>query len=788
MQRWSVAINRVGVREPEPASLAAGEINMIRTRKSRSVAAFRRRQLAVAIALSLPLGLVCAAPTPQALAQDQDAEGSTAGQLETITVTAQRRAEDVQKVPISITTIESEKLRNIGAAGDDIRFLSARLPSLQIESSFGRAFPRFYIRGLGNADFDLNASQPVSLVYDDVVQENPILKGFPVFDLDRIEMLRGPQGTLFGRNSPAGVIKFESRRPSDEFDAYARGNYGRFGTTNVEAAAGGGVSDVLSLRASMVYQRRDDWVDNTAARAPNSELEGYREFATRFQALYTPGEGFEALFNWHARSLDATSRLFRANIIQRGSNNLVPGFDEERISIDGRNGQELDAWGGSARLRWTFDSVSLYSITGYETLDFLGRGDIDGGFGASFAPPFGPGFIPFPSESADGLPDHSQFTQEFRLESNEWGAFDWQAGLFWFDEDITIDSFSFDTLRGGVQNGFAQQQQENTAWALYASGEYDATEALTLRAGLRYTRDEKDFTARRFQSPIGGTPIGPLSANPSASNVSGDVSAVFALNDDVNLFGRVARGFRAPSIQGRILFGDALSVADEETITSFEAGIKADLFDRRARIGFTVFNYRVNDQQLTAVGGAANFNTLINADRTNGKGFELDFDAYLTENLLVTVGASYNDTQIDDPNLFVQPCGSGCTVLDPAGPSAGLVSIDGNSLPQAPEWIANITARYAIPVANGEWYAYTDWAYRDEVNFFLYESAEYTGRSLTEGGVRIGYNWNDGRYDASLFGRNITNQIRVVGGIDFNNLTGFINEPRVWGVEFSAKF
>jgi iron complex outermembrane receptor protein len=761
---------------------------MNRSRKSRNTTCFRRRQLAVAIALSLPLGLAWAAPATDAAAQDQDADGRSAAQLEAVTVTAQRRAEDVQKVPISITTIESEKLRNIGAAGDDIRFLSARLPSLQIESSFGRTFPRFYIRGLGNADFDLNASQPVSLVYDDVVQENPILKGFPVFDLDRIEMLRGPQGTLFGRNSPAGVIKFESVRPSEEFDAYARGNYGTFGTTNVEVAAGGGVSDGLSLRASMLYQRRDDWVDNTVAGAPNRELEGYREFATRLQALYAPGEGFEALFNLHLRSLDGSSRLFRANIIEPGTNNLVDGFDEERASIDGRNDQELDAWGGSARLRWTFDSVSLYSITGYETLDFIGRGDIDGGFGASFAPPFGPGFIPFPSESADGLPDHSQWTQEFRLESNEWGAFDWQAGVFWFSEDLTIDSFSYDTLAGGAQNGFAQQEQENTAWAVYASGEYDVSDALTLRGGLRYTRDEKDFTARRFQSPIGGTPIGPLTADPTASDVSGDVSAVYAINDEVNIFGRIARGFRAPSIQGRILFGDSLSVADEETITSLEAGIKADLFDRRARIGFTVFNYRVDDQQLTAVGGAANFNTLINADRTNGQGFEVDFDAYLTENLMVTVGASYNDTEIDDPNLFVQPCGSGCTVLDPAGPSAGLVSIDGNSLPQAPEWIANITARYAIPVANGEWYVYTDWAYRDEVSFFLYESVEYTGRSLTEGGLRVGYNWSDGRYDASVFGRNITNQIRVVGGIDFNNLTGFINEPRVWGVEFNARF
>ena len=135
--------------------------------------------------------------------------------LDVITVTAEKRAEDVQKVPMSITTIDPEKLDVLKSGGDDIQFLSARVPSLLIESSFGRTFPRFYIRGLGNTDFDLNASQPVSLVYDDVVLENPILKGFPLFDIDQVEVLRGPQGTLFGRNTPAGVVKFDSKQADD---------------------------------------------------------------------------------------------------------------------------------------------------------------------------------------------------------------------------------------------------------------------------------------------------------------------------------------------------------------------------------------------------------------------------------------------------------------------------------------------------------------------------------------------------------------------------------------------
>jgi iron complex outermembrane receptor protein len=196
----------------------------------------------------------------------------------------------------------------------------------------------------------------------------------------------------------------------------------------------------------------------------------------------------------------------------------------------------------------------------------------------------------------------------------------------------------------------------------------------------------------------------------------------------------------------------------------------------------------MDDQQLTAVGGQANFNQLINADKTKGQGFELDLDAYLTDRLLVTLGVSYNDTEIDDPGLAIAPCGGGCTVTDPAGTVPGSVIIDGNSLPQAPEWIGNVTARYGIPVGDGELYFYTDWAYRSEVSFFLYESKEFTGPSLLEGGLRIGYDWNDGRYQLSAFGRNILDEVVVVGGIDFNNLTGFINEPRTYGVEFRANF
>lgn len=743
-------------------------------------------RLALAIAALLPM-----AAFAQEAAKSAEKEAVV---LDTVQVTAQRKVENIQDVPVSISTVSGEKLNALASGGTDVRFLSGRVPSLNIESSFGRAFPRFYIRGYGNTDFRLNTSQPVSLVYDDVVQENPILKGFPLFDLDQVEVLRGPQGSLFGRNTPAGVVKFDSARPTQEFGGYGKVGYGSDNLWNVEGAVGGGLTDKWSARASVLFQRRDDWVDNTYP-GPNDGFEGFDEGAARLQFLYE-GEGFEALFNAHARHLNGTARLFRANIFKPGTNDFVDGFDEDKVSLDGYNHSELDSKGGSARLNWDLGEYKLYSITGYESVETYSRGDIDGGFGAPYAPSgeYGPGFIPFSSETADGIPKHSQWTQEFRVESDLQGPVNWQAGLFYFKEDYDVESFSYDSIfSNGAENGYERINQTNDAWALFGAVTWQATDKLELRAGVRYTADQKDLAVKEYYN---GTdtlaalasrePDGNLSASTDDKKFNWDLSATYAVNDDVNVYGRVATGFRGSSIQAAGAF-NAKSVAGPETVLSFEAGVKADLWDKRARISAGLFHYRVKDQQLTAVGGAANANILLNADKSVGQGFELDFQAYLTDSLLVTLGSSYNDTEIKDGDLAVAVCAQ-CTVTDPLDGN-GKALIGGNQLPQSPKWAHNLTARWGMPVGDGaEFFVFTDWAYRSEVNFFLYESKEFTGKSLLEGGLRVGYGWGNGDYEVALFGRNITNQIRAVSGIDFNNLTGMINEPRTVGVEFIAHF
>lgn len=715
--------------------------------------------------------------------------------LEEMTVTAQKREENVQDVPAAVTAVPDTAIEVVTAGGADVKALSGRVPSLLIESSFGRAFPRFYIRGLGNTDFDLNASQPVSMVYDEVVLENPILKGMPVWDIDRVEVLRGPQGTLFGRNTPAGAIKFESKKPTQDFDAYATLSYGTFATSEIKGAIGGGFTPTLAGRFSFLYQHQDDWIDNAHTGEDNS-LSGYDNTGWRGQLLWTPNAAFSGLLNVHGWDVDGSARIFRANMLRAGSNEPVAGFDQEVVFQDGQNEQDISSWGAGLRLDYDVTGGTISSVTGYETLESYSRGDIDGGFGASFAPPMGPGFIPFYSESADGIPELTQFTQEVRYATNTQSPLQWLVGAFYFDEDLHADTFSYTSIApGNPQEGWAFQTQHAESWALFGSADYRLNR-WKFKGGLRFTSDEKDFAAERPMPLFFNTPtIAPVRATTDDTFANWDLSATFAASPTMNVYGRVATGSRAPSIQGRILFApdqsggtnpatNGLSVADTEELFSTEVGIKTELLDRTLRLNGAVYRYEVDGQQVTAVGGQFNVATILNADKTVGYGFEADINWMPAPAWLATLGVSYNHTEIDDPNLTVAACGGGCTMRDRV--AGGLAFVDGNSLPHAPEWIINGIVDYRLLVGTGQVTTSLDWAYHSEKNFFLYESEEFRGDSF-ELGLRAGYTWGNGRYGVNVFGRNLTDEVIVQNGIDFNNLTGMTNEPRLLGVELTIR-
>lgn len=695
--------------------------------------------------------------------------------LDEVIVTAQKRTQSLQDVPASVSAITGDTVRDYLGSAENIRALANRVPSLNIESSNGRTQPRFYIRGLGNIDFDNNAAQPVGMVFDDIFLEGNVLRSLPLYDIERVEVLAGPQGSLFGRNTNAGLVKIDSVRPSDERDGYASVSYGSRNTVAAELASNGELSDSVTARASFKLQRRSDWIDNIN-NGPGDDFGSFGEFAYRFQFLVDPNDSFTALLKLHGFHQDGSQpQVFYANAIEVGSSGLRSGFNEKIANHDGPSGMDLDHIGFSANLAWELDDLTVTSITGVDRVENFQFTDVDGGVSSGCCGELGISL--FPSATGDGLDDHEQLTQEFRLATQRDNFFI-QGGGYVLKEDAKVKT------RDNLSGAEDIVHQDTGSLALFGQAEWNTSDEFTVTAGVRYTWDDKDL-----QVIPGANSMSPAdSIHVSDDYFSWDLAFTYDASDSTSIYGRVANASRGPVTIGRFGF---TSSAETETSNSIEFGVKSDLLDGRARWNTSIYSFRNDDQQLTATGGSGNVNQLLNADKVKGHGIETALELLITDNLLFIANLSVNKTEIDDTLLKDDLCGAvpGCTPLDPiVGIRMGFfgpvteVSIDGNPLPRSPELMANIIFQYTMPTANGEAYFHTDWSYRDESNLFLHESIEFVADERWLGGVRIGYRSERG-LDVAVVGRNITDKLTVDGGINFNNLTAFINEPAFWGLE-----
>nr|MDJ0940904.1 TonB-dependent receptor [Woeseiaceae bacterium] len=422
------------------------------------------------------------------------------------------------------------------------------------------------------------------------------------------------------------------------------------------------------------------------------------------------------------------------------------------------------------KLDWDIsDTLLLTSITSYQEAEDSSLGDIDGGNMD------GPGFIPFQSVTQDGIEDLTQLTQELRLSSTASDRLFWQGGIYYFDDEYDVTTAPFFVPA-------TTRRHTNTAWAVFGQVSYDMTSEWNLTAGIRYTDDEKDLTpvATNF-------PVAPVTVDDQ--QVSWDVSVIFTPDENLSYYGRIANGFRGPSIQGRdIAFFGAPTTAESETILSTEFGFKTTFAEDRVRMNGSFFVYTVDDQQITAVGGATNAIQLINADKTDALGLDFDMDWLWTDNFLVELAVGWNVTEIKDSALRVATCGSGqCTVLDPVD-NDGFAFVDGNALPNAPEWNGNLRLQYTIPLSAGEIFLATDWMYQSDMQFLIYDTEEFNSGNNYEAGVRASFVHESGTWEAAIFGRNITDQENLKGVIDFNNNTGFVNDRRIWGATFRYNF
>ena len=734
---------------------------------------------------------VCGAALLVQGATAQTAPANSPG-IEQVVVTAQHRPEYAKNVPIAVTSLNGRAIANLSVDGEDIRALSAQVPSLYAESSFGRTFPRFYIRGLGNSDFTYNAQQPVSVVYDDVVEENSVLKAFPLFDIQDVEVLRGPQGTLFGRNTPAGVIKVESVKPSDAYSGFADLSYGTYNTVNFTGAVGGAiVPQKLDFRVAVQEERRDNWIKNlNPDPAAQKHLEGYSDFAAKAAFLLKPVDDLDILLGIDGRRLDGTARVFRADIIQPGTNNLVPGFKVDQVDVNGLNAQEETQIGTHLTINDDLGPVRLTSITAWEHANTFSRGDIDGG-NYNVPPPLGQQGLPgFDDETSDAIPSLNQLSEELRVATTGAGPFFNQGGVYLFRENLKVDSLDY---YAGVPDIALDQRQATNALGVFDNATYKITPELVLGAGVRVSTEHKTY---RVNCTLTCAAPVPNEVKANYTGPSFDVSLDWAVTPEANLYGRIASGYLGPALDGRNVeydFGNtvagAFTSARAETTVSYELGVKSSLLDNRANFNLGLFRWDTHDLQLTAVGGQFNSTQLKSAKNAIGQGVEAQLDARPIPNLVIGGSASYNFTEIKDPNLLVSGCGNGCHMLNANVPGTTEYYINGNPLPNAPRWVVDARLRYTQPIADAkDIYFSTDWSYRSDVNFFLYDAIEGRGQSLVQGGLRLGYEDHTRGFEVAVYVRNVLDQVKVTGAIDFDNLTGFVNDPRIIGVDAHVGF
>ncbi|BCA61674.1 TonB-dependent receptor [Sphingomonas sp. HMP9] len=762
-----------------------------------------------ALMLGVAFGSVVGASAAFAQAAPVQEQAAPEEGLGEIVVTAERRSENLQKVPLSVGVASGDALRAYTAGGDDtLLALSGRVPGLYVESTTGRIFPRFYIRGLGNIDFYLGASQPVTVIQDDVILEHVVLKSNPVFDVRQVEVLRGPQGSLFGRNTTAGIIKFDTNKPTNDFESRASASVGSYNSVSLDAGVGGPlIKDLLSIRLSTLIQHRENYVDNVFAgtsldntATPRKDaMGGFDDRNVRVQLALTPGERFTLDLSGHARWYDGTSTLFHRGALKKGSND-VSAEPRNTVSYDEANDnpQSYNTYGGSARATYDFGPAALTSITAYETTSGFSRGDTDGGAAVNFAgrPSYG--------QSQGQIRDLDQWSQEVRLAGTPGGRFNWQIGGLYFDSRDITDFYQrafFLTAPdlNGTQpnpNNWVRLHDVNTSWAGFGQVSYEIAPKLTISAGGRITEDKKRTELLKTANTVtnGVTYKGRTDVTLKATKPSWDASLLYQASPDVSLYTRVAEGFRGPTIQGRsAVFNSDFTTAKSETILSWEGGVKSRLLNNTLSLNATVFAYRVKDIQLN--GNDVNGNgVLFNADKADAYGMEAEANWKPVPNLTLGAGLSLLHSKIRDKNVYAQVCILNnivvCTVQDPTikvGANT-FAQIDGNPLPNAPEYNVDLNARYDQPLGNGgRAFIAGDFNIQGYTQFVLYKTKEFTANGNFEGGLKIGYAAPDDAYELAVFARNITGEKNLKGVIE-NYMAAVFNEPRIIGVSLSGKF
>jgi len=684
-----------------------------------------------------------------------------------IVVTAQKREQDVQDVPISMVVVSGQQLTTMGI--QDFNQLARFVPNFYVQTTPGNN--AFYIRGIGSTPGNLAFEQTVGLFVDGVYGGHARQFQAPFLDVARIEVMRGPQGAIVGKNTSAGAISVVTARPTRELQAAAEASYAFDpGGTRLYGMVSGPVTDVVAVRVAAQYEDNDGYIENLILGGDETKR---KTLFGRASVLIDSGGPVDLLLKVEGGRVDLTGTaseriLTPADPDLKRSTGGFPGF----VDKDFDNTNNFNA---AATANIELGEHVLTSITGYSSYDFEKRLDADFGptpfFASSFAEKF------------------SQMSQELRLASPTTGAVEYIVGGYFHVNDY--DLLQSTLIRFGPFNGRADRvfRQENVVWSGFGSATWHIAESLRLTGSLRYTYDRKRANQTRLNTGrVLPTWIAtPLSGNRTEREWDPSVALQWNVTPDAMLYASYGQGSKAGGFVGaQATTTPAQFEIEPEKADTFEVGAKLALLDRRLRLNMAVFRTDFENLQVSSFDATTTSFITSNAGKARSQGFEGDVSFNILEGFFLTGSLAYLDAKfLDFPGAQCPFDNPGCV---PANNNAA-----GRPLPRSPKWSGTLNADVTVPIsgslefnANGGM-TFRSFAYLEE-SFNPAAGQDAFAMFDFRGAIRSA----DKRWELALLGKNLTNRITASHAFATPLAPGivskFIQQPRSIAVQANFRF
>jgi len=749
-------------------------------------------------AMSILSGAAVVAAASGAFAQEAATAGAAPVGLQEVVITAEKREGTVQDTPISIAAFSGEDLQNAGVFSTEA--LSNIAPGLNVQRE---VIGKVVIRGIGTENFSVGSDPGVAIHQDGVYMARSSVSVFDFFDTERVEVLRGPQGTLYGRNATGGVINIISAKPTYEFGGYAKLDLGNYSKQRFEGAINVPFGERSAGRLSVLHADRDGYTRNLFAGAAArgiDELDTQDLWAVRGQLRFEPTDNLEVLVQADVSRDDSNPTAFKyftqplpwqaptdqtlssLREVAQGYEQTVPGTTRTVPSIGRAN-----TTAGNVKLTWDLGALTLMSQTAYRKTEFSWLNDGDG------VDQF---FVTYFQDD-----DSKQLTQEFQLANSAGSRFEWILGAFYLkEESTTFSGLAFQIgLPPPAINSIVIDGESNTkSYSVFGQGTYNFTDRLRGTVGVRYTRDDKDGDL--IYNLFGGVvpPPGPMGTtwpdvlNDSWSAVTPKVGIDFDFTDDVMGYVSATRGFKS----GGFNLIAVQTPYEPEFLWSYEAGLKTRLADGRVIANFGAFLYDYKDMQVGKIVNLSD--VLTNAAESTLMGLEAEIRAQPTEGLELILGAAFLDTEFED-FCTEDPVSSITAPMGAAGgcPNATDFQLKGFELRRAPKFSGNFGVSFAQPLAGGGTLrTRADYAYKSKQFFtqFNRDIVAQDGYGLVN--LRVGYESADGTWILTAFADNLADEeyfSTVLESGVASAATGVVPQavlgaPRTYGVSFRYGF